>query len=69
MNNLLKIAQSVDLPGWATHVAVRNNGSKAEPAVLIGGMFVDEAAENGEWAAVFKKGYWQFFAIDQLSLL
>lgn len=33
--DLLKIAKQTPYPHWATHIAVRNDGSKSEPAAWV----------------------------------
>ncbi len=72
LSALLCVARTVDMPDWATHVAVRNDGSKAEPAAWLERAqdYLDEdPAQLGEhcWAGSYKNCYWTFFERAQLS--
>lgn len=71
-DELLKLARTVSLPSWATHVAVRTNGSKAEPAAWLetSNDFVDEdpsERKDGEWIGSYKHYYWRFFSRERLN--
>lgn len=68
---LLDAARSVVLPSWATHVAVRNDASKAEPAAWLGSVkdYVDEdpaSLKSGDWAGSYRHRYWVFIHKDEL---
>ena len=72
LNDLLCVATEVELPVWATHVAVRNNGSKAEPAAWLeeANDYIDEdpsQLEDGRWAGSYKHCYWTFISREQLN--
>lgn len=62
---LREIAKSVELPKWATHVAVRTDGSKSEPAAWVEKVndFVDEDPDKNQskWIGSYKHVYWTFF--------
>jgi len=69
---LLKIARTINLPEWATHVAVRDDGSKVEPAAWVEavGDYIDEnpsTISRGDWAGGYKHCYWEFFSLDELK--
>lgn len=66
MEMLLALAKSVVLPDWATHVAVRKDASKAEPAIEHEGLFLDCEPIKGEWAGSFKTAYWVLFSKGEL---
>ena len=64
---LLEIARNIEMPKWATHVAVRNDGSKAEPAAWIdkANDYVDEdpsGLKSGSWSGSYKHCYWSFIS-------
>jgi hypothetical protein len=70
MMTLLEIARTVVVPEWASHVAVRNDGSKREPCLWMDNMqdYIDEPITEGEqWAAGYKTIYWTFFPLDELK--
>lgn len=72
LSDLLCVARTVDLPDWATHVAVRNNGSKAEPAAWLESVndyLDDDPAQLGQhcWAGSYKHCYWTFISRAQLN--
>ena len=63
------LAKSPDFPGWATHVAVRRDGSKIEPAVydLNSSEYLDEELDLTEkWQSCFSNKYWEFFGIVEM---
>lgn len=69
---LLCVAKTVVLPSWATHVAVRNDGSKAEPAAWLekANDYLDEdptKVQNGCWAGIYKHCYWAFISREELN--
>ena len=71
-NALLCVAKTVELPDWATHVAVRTNGSKAEAAAWLESVndYLDEdPAQLGTdcWVGSYKHCYWKFFSRDELN--
>jgi hypothetical protein len=71
-NILLDAAKKINLPSWATHVAVRNtNPEKAEPCAYCEKAqdYLDEdpaSLKDGEWSGCYKKVYWTFFSKEQL---
>lgn len=70
---LICVAATVELPNWATHVAVRNNGVKAEPVVWLDEInnFVDEnpsSLSSHQWIASYNNLYWTFFSRDEVIL-
>lgn len=72
LNGLLCVAKNVELPDWATHVAIRKDGSKAEPAAFVEKIkqYLDEdPSQLGEhcWAGSYKNCYWTFISREQLS--
>lgn len=72
LSDLLCVAMEVELPEWATHVAVRRNGSKAEPAAWIesANEYIDEdpAQLNPHcWSGGYKQCYWVFFSRAKLN--
>lgn len=72
VSDLLCVARTVDFPDWATHVAVRNNGSKAEPAAWLESAndYIDEdPAQLGSqcWTGSYKNCYWTFISRAQLN--
>ena len=69
---LLKIAKSVELPSWATHAAVRTDGSKSEPAAWVELLddYLDEDPEELDvhcWAGSYKHHYWKFYSRADLE--
>lgn len=67
---LYALAKTCEIPLWASHVAVRNDGSKTEPALWddASGEYLDEAPQPGErWSGCYKTTYWTFFAKDELK--
>jgi len=72
IGELLELAASVELPIWATHVAVRKDGSKAEPAAWseIVNDYLDEDPANITphcWVGSYNRRYWYFFKKDSLQ--
>ena len=74
LEGLLKVVTGTvgGLPAWATHVAVRDDGSKAEPAVWMEDEkeYLDEdpsQLKHGAWGGSYKKRYWTFISIEQLK--
>ena len=68
---LLALAANVNVPSWATHVAVRRNGSVAYPACWAERerAYLDEdpaGIVEGEWAGAFKTMYYRFFTIEEV---
>jgi hypothetical protein len=66
------LAKNLVLPDWATHVAVRNDGSKAEPAAWLEDEkeYTDEdpsKLKKGDWAGVFNERYWSFYSKEELT--
>lgn len=69
---LRELATSFTAPSWATHVAVRYDGSRVEPACWdsLSRSFLDEdpaPLKKGDWAGAFKRAYWAFFPVDDLT--
>ena len=74
LEGLLKVVTGTvgGLPEWATHVAVRYDGSKAEPAAWLEDAkeYLDEdpsKLKRGEWGGSYRKRYWTFISIEQLK--
>lgn len=71
-NELVDIALTVSAPKWATHIAVRNDGSKAEPAAWLESAedYLDEdpaGVAKHCWAGSYKHCYWSFFSLSALD--
>ena len=72
INEELKVAaRKIEIPEWATHVAVRNDGSKAEPAAWVDECndYVDEDPSdlpNMTWIGLYKSYYWTFIDRNEL---
>lgn len=67
----IKLAKSHNPEEWATHVAVRDDLSKAESCMfgVESGEFVDEdisLLNKGEWCGAYKETYWTFFPLSDL---
>ena len=65
-------AKNLVLPDWATHVAVRNDGSKVEPAAWLEHEkeYVDEdpsKLKKCAWAGAFNERYWSFYSKEELT--
>jgi hypothetical protein len=69
---LLCTAKKVDMPDWATHVAVsRVRDNDAEPCAWLDAAddYIDEdpsTLKNGEWSGCYKKRYWHFFTREEV---
>jgi hypothetical protein len=68
---LLEMAAKVKVPSWATHVAVRRDGSAAYPACWQEReqAYLDEDPSTlkiGDWTGAFKKAYYRFFTIEDV---
>lgn len=68
----LQLAKTIDIPDWATHVAVRYDQGKVEPAVWSDeyGAYLDESLEGNKlfsWGSTFNTEYWTFVRIDQIK--
>ena len=69
---LLEIAKTVELPSWATHAAIRTDGSKSEPSVWVEALcdFLDEDPTELDvncWAGSYKHYYWKFYSRADLE--
>ncbi|MGN6518683.1 MAG: hypothetical protein ACTHK2_04575 [Dokdonella sp.] len=69
--DLLEVAARVKVPSWATHVAVRRDGSAAYPACWQEreGDYIDEdpaGLKEGDWAGGFKTMYYRFFKVEDV---
>jgi len=69
---LLKTARAITLPKWATHVAIRNDGSEFEPAAWIEGLkeYISEdpsSISNEDYAFGYHNDYWKFFSLEDLK--
>ncbi len=69
---LAEKAKQVSIPEWATHVAVRTDGSKSEPCAWMekANDYVDEdprQLKDGMWAGGYKSYYWVFFDRAELA--
>lgn len=76
IDNLEEVAkeQFLKMPFWATHIAVRNDGSKSEPCAWLedANDYVDEDPSTlslGSWAGSYKNIYWSFFSREELQKL
>ncbi len=72
LSSLLCVAKKFELPEWATHVAVRNDGSKSEPAAWLESVndYIDEdpaLLDPDCWAGSYKHHYWKFFSRAELD--
>jgi hypothetical protein len=68
----LKMARNVSVDDWATHIAVRNDLSKAEQCVWNdkANDYLDEdpsKSNNFAWACGYKHCYWTFFLISEVK--
>ena len=74
LTDLLRTARTVDLPDWATHVAVSKvHEGKAEPCAWVGEVndFVDEdptTLQGGQWTSGYRRAYWHFFTVAELKV-
>lgn len=71
-NELLEIAKKVEIPAWATHIAVSKVRLQGEPCAWIEleKEFVDEDPQHfaeGDWASSYKSAYWEFFPVNDLT--
>lgn len=69
--DLLEKAAKVKVPSWATHVAVRRDGSAAYPACWQEReqAYLDEDPSKlkiGDWTGAFKNVYYRFFTIEEV---
>lgn len=73
LNALLCAALRVELPEWATHVAVSKvRKDDAEPCAWVEKVndYLDENPADiarDRWAGGYKHHYWHFFSRDELS--
>lgn len=70
--DLFEIAKTIELPEWATHVSVRSDGTKVEPAAWLekANGYIDEDPKGimiNEWVSCYKPCYWEFFSISELN--
>lgn len=66
------MAAKFTAPAWATHVAVRWDGSRCEPACWQDREqeYLDEdpsLLKIGDWAGSFKQSYWSFVPVSYVS--
>jgi hypothetical protein len=72
LDDLLCTAKKVDMPEWATHVAVsKMRDNDAEPCAWLDAAddYIDEdpsTLKNGEWSGCYKKRYWHFFTREDV---
>ena len=69
---LEQLAKTINIPEWATHVAVRKDGSKVEPATWLEEVddYVDEDPSSNSvvgWIGSYKHHYWAFFSKEDLN--
>lgn len=72
LEQLRQLAAPFTPPAWASHVAVRYDGTRVEPAYWDGQSrsFLDEdpgQLKKGDWAGAFKRAYWTFFPVADLA--
>lgn len=69
----LAAAKKVELPDWATHVAVsRHDLNKVEPCAWLDEVndYVDEDPSGKgvhNWIGGYRKAYWYFFTREEVS--
>lgn len=71
-DELTKKAKQVNVPEWATHIAVRTDGSKAEPCLWMekANDYVDEDPshiKDGRWVGGYNSRYWVFFSRAEIN--
>jgi hypothetical protein len=72
LSALLCVAKSIELPDWATHVAVSTiREGDVEPCAWLhpANDYIDEDPNNlskGDWSGCYKRKYWRFFSREEL---
>lgn len=70
---IFEIANSIQVPEWATHIAVSTTReSYAEPCAWVeeANDYIDEdpkSKTSGEWSGGYKKAYWEFIPIPDTA--
>ncbi len=71
---MIELAKSIELPEWASHVAVSTARKEVtvEPCLWSdeAGGYLDgdpSGAANGAWVGGYNEKYWKFFSIEQLT--
>lgn len=68
-----KLAANFTPPPWATHIAVRSDGSRCEAACWRDQEqeYLDEdpsLLNAGQWAGAFRQAYWSFVPVPLKSI-